>query len=249
MDRIIEPRELEPVAFQEAGQAVMAYFEGVPGAPVQLRPAMAAADAPSGLYVAHWPDWADPWSEKFRQRPGREWFEKRMVVTFAGLIAERRHGNQGDSGSEIDWEQAQRAAFGFWSGEQVTIAWLRWLYIRAEAAFEEPEAWHTVEAVAVELLNCRTVNGRVLAVDLIRETYRQQFPYLDDPMWPMRTDVTDDATGTVPVMNEGCSPAMDVVARRIDGALPERQEQRRREQAMGVLSIDALRRKPGIDNR
>jgi hypothetical protein len=40
MGRIVEPCELEPVAFQEAGQAVMAFFEGVPVRPVQIRPEM-----------------------------------------------------------------------------------------------------------------------------------------------------------------------------------------------------------------
>jgi hypothetical protein len=171
-----------------------------------------------------------------------------MVVTFAGLIAERRRGNHGESGSEVDWERARIAAVGFWNGEQVTNAWLRWLYARAEATLEEPEAWQTVQAVAVELLKCRIINGRALA-NLIQETYRQQFPYLEDLMSHTLGNVTDDSTGTDPVVDEGCSPEVNAVVRRIEGALPERQEQRRRERAMGILSIDALRRTPESDKR
>jgi hypothetical protein len=124
MGRIVEPRELEPVAFQIAGRAVMAFFEGVPVRPVQIEPEVAPGAGPCYLYAAHWPNWADPYSEEFSLRPGREWFEKRMVVTFAGGVAGRLHGRHGESGSEIDWERATMAAVGFWSGERVTAAWL-----------------------------------------------------------------------------------------------------------------------------
>ena len=159
MGRIIESRELEPMAFLQAGRAVMAFFESVPVRPVQIQPETAAGGG-SPFYAAHWPDWADPSSEKFSLRSGREWFEKRMVVTFAGCVAERLHSSHGESGSEVDWDRAQVAAVGFWSGEKVTAAWLHWLYTRAEEAIEQPYAWQNVRTIAVELLNRRTFNGR-----------------------------------------------------------------------------------------
>jgi hypothetical protein len=84
-------------------------------------------------------------------------------VAFAGGVAERLHRRHGESGSEVDWERARMASAGFWSGEPVTAAWLHWLYTRAEEAIEQPDAWRIVQTVAVELLNRRSLNGRVLA--------------------------------------------------------------------------------------
>jgi hypothetical protein len=175
VDRIVEAHELEPIAYQEAGQAVMAVFEGVPVHPVRIEPEMAEQGGRRCIYCAHPPDWADPYSEKFSARAGREWFEKRMVVTFAGGIAERLHRGEKESGTEVDWEQARMVAVGFWSGERVIQSWLRWLYARAEEVMEEPYAWETVRTLAIELLNRRMLHRRALA-SLIQETYRRQIP-------------------------------------------------------------------------
>lgn len=163
MDRIVEAHELEPIAYRESGQAVMAFFEGAPVRPVHIEPEMAEHGGRRWIYCAHWPDWADPYSEKFSARAGREWFEKQMVVTFAGGIAERLHQGEKESGTEIDWEQARIPAGGFWNGERVTQSWLRWLYVRAEEAMVEPYAWETIRTIAIELLNRRMLHRRALA--------------------------------------------------------------------------------------
>jgi hypothetical protein len=164
MDRIVEAHELESVAFQEAGYAVMAFFEGAPVRPVRIEPEMAADGGHVCRYIAHTHDWADPYSDKFSARPGREWLEKRMVITFAGGMAERLHRGQNESGSEVDWERARMAAVGYWSGERVVDSWLRWLYARAEEVLEQSYAWETVKIVAVELLNHRVLEGVPLQI-------------------------------------------------------------------------------------
>jgi hypothetical protein len=51
VDRIVEAHELEPIAYQEAGQAVMAFFEGVPVRPVRIEPEMASTVGVAGSIV------------------------------------------------------------------------------------------------------------------------------------------------------------------------------------------------------
>jgi hypothetical protein len=63
-----------------------------------------------------------------------------------------------------------------------------------------------------------------------------------------RSAVMGDATRTGPVVdNQGCSPGIDHGVRGIEGMLPERLDQRRRERGVAVVFIDALRRRPESD--
>ena len=102
--------------------------------------------------------------------------ERRILVFFAGQVAERRFANRHNwKGSGGDWESAVNLASCLAGNNEVLQAYVNYLWARAKNLFDLPWLWAAVEAVANELL-IRKKMGSQLTRKIIRKAmddYRQ----------------------------------------------------------------------------
>jgi ATP-dependent Zn protease len=155
-------REKEATAHHEAGHAILSIVLKRPLVRVSIRP-----DAETFRFgicqgrpcVPAWLDW-----EAEDQTPrARRWFERELVVLYAGQVAEAKflgrahapHGAGHDDGTAADF------ALKFCGqSEDEASAFLGWMYARARTLVNVEHHWHGVRRLAEALLEREELSGR-----------------------------------------------------------------------------------------
>ena len=161
--RLTEKQRDQAAAFHEAGHAVMAYLQRIPIRSITIVPDP-GADTLGRVLLGAWPDWANPDSNKYREKAALGYFQRRMRVDMAGQIAEAQHlGRHVRAGMYQDNCNAVDLAFHLCAGREDTAqAMLDWLHVETRNRLTAPAVWPSVQAVA--LLGYSTMTSRAGAV-------------------------------------------------------------------------------------
>ena len=147
---------MEVVAYHEVGHALSAWNNGIPFR--KDAPTIVSGDGYEGrlqimLRGCHW--------DVDKSDRARVKMERFVQVCLAGPAAQRRFKPSSfrqKNGSE-DYRMATNAINYFVSSKEESDAYLKLLEIRTQQLFERPEKWAQVEALAVALLERKTLSA------------------------------------------------------------------------------------------
>lgn len=91
-----------------------------------------------------------------------DWRERKILVSFAGQVAEGRFANRHNwIGSRDDWYSGIDTAKSLAGGGEILQKYVDYLWARAKTLFNLPWLWVAVEAVAKELLIRKKMGNRL----------------------------------------------------------------------------------------
>jgi len=152
-------REIEATAYHEAGHAVAAFHVG--------RAVRAITIAPGEGYLGrvwHYPvtgKWLQPDIELTSRT--RDYLETSITTLLAGPTAERKaRGRWNHRGAGFDRSTAADLAFQLVGSAEQLEHYFAWRVQVAEDLWENPYRWDQVRQLAAELLEHKTMSGRVV---------------------------------------------------------------------------------------
>jgi hypothetical protein len=157
-------RSIQRTAYHEAGHVVMAFALRRAVRHVSIVP----DDSSDGRLVKH--KLTDNFHPDYESDARtRRLVEREIMICLAGGVALAKfQGNRRDLGDDQDWRHAVYLAdyvssgVGGYVGDdgEATVAYLRWLQVRAKILLSLPWHWRAVEEIAQSLVERKELSGR-----------------------------------------------------------------------------------------
>lgn len=166
MARTARKKTLLTVAHHEAGHAVAAIYLGIP---FQYATVLAEEDSLGHVLFKRAPKWACNEYSPRRLRQ-REYWEHKVIVGFAGRIAEEHFLGRGTRyGHHSDYQNIVDCGLPFWGANpEVHIHWFRWLHAQSKELVIR--RWRDISAVANALIESETLSYQEIR-NLVNKLY------------------------------------------------------------------------------
>lgn len=149
-----ELKDLERLAYHEAGHAVAAYLMNLRFKTVSI------ISKETGFERCHFTKWPkNYYQERNRSPKSRNLIEKEVTTVVAGHLSERMLAGETEPiGEHHDVTMAQKLLDSLCGSTEETDAYLRWQWVRTKNMLRLPLNWMMVEALATALIERRELS-------------------------------------------------------------------------------------------